>query len=70
MLWIFLPEKSNSFGRVRTRDLGYQRVMCVLINQKYNFTLLDTIITSSFHRYTQLWLYAAVVLLTMGANST
>jgi hypothetical protein len=23
MLWIFLPEKSDGFGRVRTRDLGY-----------------------------------------------
>jgi hypothetical protein len=22
MLWIFLPEKSDGFGRVRTRDLG------------------------------------------------
>jgi hypothetical protein len=25
MLWIFSPEKSDGFGRVRTRDLGYQR---------------------------------------------
>jgi hypothetical protein len=25
MLWIFSPEKSDSFGRVRTRDLEYQR---------------------------------------------
>jgi hypothetical protein len=25
MLWIFLPEKSDGFGRVRTRNLGYQR---------------------------------------------
>jgi hypothetical protein len=24
MLWIFSPEKSDGFGRVRTRDLGYQ----------------------------------------------
>jgi hypothetical protein len=23
MLWIFLPEKSDGFGRVRIRDLGY-----------------------------------------------
>jgi hypothetical protein len=25
MLWIVSPEKSDGFGRVRTRDLGYQR---------------------------------------------
>jgi hypothetical protein len=25
MLWIFWPEKSNSFSRYRTHDLGYQR---------------------------------------------
>jgi hypothetical protein len=25
MLWIFSPEKSDGFGRDRTRDLGYQR---------------------------------------------
>jgi hypothetical protein len=25
MLWIFLAEKSYGSGRVRTRDLGYQR---------------------------------------------
>jgi hypothetical protein len=26
MLWIFFPpEKSDGFGRVRTRDLGWQR---------------------------------------------
>jgi hypothetical protein len=24
MLWIFSPEKSDGFGRDRTRDLGYQ----------------------------------------------
>jgi hypothetical protein len=24
MLWIFSPEKSDGFGRVRTRDLGYK----------------------------------------------
>jgi hypothetical protein len=24
MLWIFSPEKSDGFGQVRTRDLGYQ----------------------------------------------
>jgi hypothetical protein len=23
MLWIFSPEKSDGFGRDRTRDLGY-----------------------------------------------
>jgi hypothetical protein len=28
MLWIFSPEKSDGFGRVRTRDLGYQRPAC------------------------------------------
>jgi hypothetical protein len=28
MLWIFLPEKSDGFGWVRTRDLGYQRPAC------------------------------------------
>jgi hypothetical protein len=28
MLWIFLPEKSDGFDRVRTRDLGYQREAC------------------------------------------
>jgi hypothetical protein len=28
MLWIFLPEKSDSFGRVRTHNLGYQRPAC------------------------------------------
>jgi hypothetical protein len=25
MLWIFSPEKSDGFGQVRTRHLGYQR---------------------------------------------
>jgi hypothetical protein len=25
MLWIFSPEKSDSFGWVQTRDFGYQR---------------------------------------------
>jgi hypothetical protein len=25
MPWIFSPEKSDAFGRVRTSDLGYQR---------------------------------------------
>jgi hypothetical protein len=25
MLWIFSPEKSDSFGRVQTHDLGFQR---------------------------------------------
>jgi hypothetical protein len=25
MLWISSPEKSNGFGRVQIRDLGYQR---------------------------------------------
>jgi hypothetical protein len=25
MLWNFSPKKSNGFGWVRTRDLGYQR---------------------------------------------
>jgi hypothetical protein len=29
MLWIFSPEKSDGFGRVRTRDLGYQRPACL-----------------------------------------
>jgi hypothetical protein len=24
LLWIFSPEKSDGFGLVRTRDLGYQ----------------------------------------------
>ena len=28
MLWIFSPEKSDGFGRDRTRDLGYQRPAC------------------------------------------
>jgi hypothetical protein len=28
MLWIFSPEKSVGFVRVRTRDLGYQRPGC------------------------------------------
>jgi hypothetical protein len=28
MLRIFAPEKSDGFGRVRTRDLGYQRAAC------------------------------------------
>jgi hypothetical protein len=28
MLWIFSPEKSDSFGRVQTRNLGYQRSAC------------------------------------------
>jgi hypothetical protein len=28
MLWIFSPEKSEGFGRDRTRDLGYQRPAC------------------------------------------
>ena len=26
VLWIFSPEKSDGFSRVRTRDLGYQRL--------------------------------------------
>jgi hypothetical protein len=25
MLWIFSPEQSDSFGRIRTHDIGYQR---------------------------------------------
>jgi hypothetical protein len=25
MLWIFSPEKSDSFSQFQTRDLGYQR---------------------------------------------
>ena len=28
MLWIFSPEKSDDFGRDRTRYLGYQRPAC------------------------------------------
>jgi hypothetical protein len=28
MLWIFLPEKSDGFGRVLTRELGFQRSAC------------------------------------------
>jgi hypothetical protein len=28
MLRIFLPEKSDGFGRERTRNLGYQRPAC------------------------------------------
>jgi hypothetical protein len=28
MLWIFSLEKSDGLGRVRTRDLGYQRTAC------------------------------------------
>jgi hypothetical protein len=28
MLWIFSSEKSDGFGQVRTRDLGYQRPAC------------------------------------------
>jgi hypothetical protein len=28
VLWIFLPEKSGGFGRVRTRDVEYQRTAC------------------------------------------
>jgi hypothetical protein len=28
MLWIFSPEKSDGFGRVRTRDLGYETTAC------------------------------------------
>jgi hypothetical protein len=28
MLWIFSGAKSDSFGRVRTRVLGYQRSAC------------------------------------------
>jgi hypothetical protein len=28
MLRNFLPEKSDGFGRVRTRNLGYQRPAC------------------------------------------
>jgi hypothetical protein len=28
MLWVVSPEKSDGFGRVRTRDLGYQRPAC------------------------------------------
>jgi hypothetical protein len=26
--WIFSPEKSDGFGLVRTRDLGFQRPAC------------------------------------------
>jgi hypothetical protein len=29
MLWIFSPEKFDSFGRVRTHDLGYQSTTVV-----------------------------------------
>jgi hypothetical protein len=28
MLWIFSPDKSDGFGRDRTRELGYQRPAC------------------------------------------
>jgi hypothetical protein len=28
MLWIFSLEKSDGFGRVRTRDLGYEKAAC------------------------------------------
>jgi hypothetical protein len=28
MLWIFSLEKSDGFGRDRTRDLGYQKPAC------------------------------------------
>jgi hypothetical protein len=28
MLWMFLPEKCDGLGQVRTRDLGYQRPAC------------------------------------------
>jgi hypothetical protein len=28
MMWIFSPEKSEGFGRVRNRDLGYQMIAC------------------------------------------
>jgi hypothetical protein len=28
VLWIFSPEKSDGFGQVRTRDLGYKRPAC------------------------------------------
>jgi hypothetical protein len=34
MLWIFSPEKSDGFGRVRTRDLGYQRTSSVIGSRK------------------------------------
>jgi hypothetical protein len=28
VLWIFSPEKSDGFGRVQTRNLGYKRPAC------------------------------------------
>jgi hypothetical protein len=28
MLWIFSPNKSDGFGQVQTRNLGYQRPAC------------------------------------------
>jgi hypothetical protein len=28
MVWIFSPEKSDGFDRVRNRDIGYQRAAC------------------------------------------
>jgi hypothetical protein len=38
MLWIFYqPEKSNSFGWERTRDLGYQRPACKPLDHRSRY---------------------------------
>jgi hypothetical protein len=38
MLRIFLPKKSNGFGRDRTRDLGYPRPACLLLDHRSHST--------------------------------
>jgi hypothetical protein len=42
MLWIFSPEKSDGFGRVRTRDLGYQRPACYPLGHRSRASLRKT----------------------------
>jgi hypothetical protein len=43
MMWIFSPEKSDGFGWVRTRDLGYQRAACEPLDRRsrYDARTLD-----------------------------
>jgi hypothetical protein len=52
MLWIFSPEKSDSFGRVRIRDLGYQRP---------NKTL-STMVVGNDNRWVYIYLSAVISL--------
>jgi hypothetical protein len=54
----------------RCVSLWKAEVIIVSSGVEFYFAPPDTAITSAFHGYTHLWLYAAVVFLRMGANST